>query len=271
LIGLAAVACVEGQTCIDDDPDLTPWYPQSNPSTDLVVDNEQLLLSVSYLRVRSITIQNGGRLVVSDKIGDIVIEIKYMLITSNGEFHVGSEECRYESRLDIMLYGRSDDTDFSEFVPFGRKFIAVTPSGSISIHGASKLSWTELETTLQAGTSNVILDLADDAVGWVPGDQIVIASSDYDMNHAEVFTLALCNTCGTRQIKIEGKAEYTHLGVVTNQNVDMRAEVGMLTRNVRIFGEMQSACYGNNFCQFFDYDTYGGHIQVMANFQQGRV
>lgn len=44
--------------------------------------------------------------------------------------------------------------------------------------------------------------------------------------------------------------------------VDMRAEVGILTRNVVIQGEMEDSCYGDNQCQFFDYDTFGGHVTV---------
>jgi hypothetical protein len=44
--------------------------------------------------------------------------------------------------------------------------------------------------------------------------------------------------------------------------VDMRAEVGILTRNVVIQGETEDSCYSDNQCQFFDYDTFGGHVMV---------
>lgn len=44
--------------------------------------------------------------------------------------------------------------------------------------------------------------------------------------------------------------------------VDMRAEVGLLTRNIVIKGEMEDSCYDGNKCQFFNYDTFGGHIKV---------
>ena len=42
----------------------------------------------------------------------------------------------------------------------------------------------------------------------------------------------------------------------------MRAEVGMLSRNIVIHGEMEDQCYGDNFCDYYDYDTFGGHTQV---------
>lgn len=46
---------------------------------------------------------------------------------------------------------------------------------------------------------------------------------------------------------------------------DMRAEVCLLTRNTLIQGEMEDASYGQNRCQFFSFDTFGGHIKV-SNF-----
>lgn len=54
---------------------------------------------------------------------------------------------------------------------------------------------------------------------------------------------------------------YFHMGEIT-EGLDMRAEVGVLTRNIVIQGEMEKTCYGNNQCQFFSFDTFGGHIKV---------
>ena len=45
-----------------------------------------------------------------------------------------------------------------------------------------------------------------------------------------------------------------------DSGVDMRAEVGLLSRNIVIRGEMESACYPPNPCDEVDYDTFGGHI-----------
>lgn len=41
----------------------------------------------------------------------------------------------------------------------------------------------------------------------------------------------------------------------------MRAEVALLSRNVLIYGEMEDSCYGH-LCQYYNYDTFGGHIKV---------
>ncbi|XP_064435826.1 inactive cell surface hyaluronidase CEMIP2 isoform X2 [Mirounga angustirostris] len=64
---------------------------------------------------------------------------------------------------------------------------------------------------------------------------------------------------------IEEAPQFLHMGEITD-GVDMRAEVGILTRNVVIQGEMEDSCYAGNQCQFFDYDTFGGHVMIKKNF-----
>lgn len=48
--------------------------------------------------------------------------------------------------------------------------------------------------------------------------------------------------------------------------VDMRAEVALLSRNILIQGEMERSCYGNNWCQYYSHDTFGGHVKVRLDF-----
>lgn len=60
---------------------------------------------------------------------------------------------------------------------------------------------------------------------------------------------------------LSGKPQFTHVGEILD-GVDMRAEVALLSRNILIHGEMENSCYGKNWCQYFSYDTFGGHIKV---------
>ena len=57
---------------------------------------------------------------------------------------------------------------------------------------------------VDTGERDAVLSLVDDVSTWQPGDKIVIASSDYDMNHAEVFTLVHCRSCTANQVKVNG-------------------------------------------------------------------
>ncbi|XP_035382477.1 cell surface hyaluronidase isoform X1 [Electrophorus electricus] len=111
----------------------------------------------------------------------------------------------------------------------------------------------------------VVLDLQDDVSSWRPGERVVVASTDYSMHQAEEFTLLPCPHCTKRQVRIQGKPQFTHVGEIVD-GVDMRAEVALLTRNILVHGEMESTCYGQNKCQFFSHDTFGGHIKILGNF-----
>ncbi|TRY90280.1 hypothetical protein DNTS_025662 [Danionella cerebrum] len=53
--------------------------------------------------------------------------------------------------------------------------------------------------------------------------------------------------------------------------VDMRAEVGILSRNILIQGEMEPGCYGTEACKFFSFDTFGGHLKVERGFRAVHV
>ena len=46
--------------------------------------------------------------------------------------------------------------------------------------------------------------------------------------------------------------------------LEIRAEVGLVSRNIKIHGEMADECYPpeNVLCNYFSYDTFGGHIMV---------
>ncbi|XP_041855255.1 cell surface hyaluronidase [Melanotaenia boesemani] len=111
----------------------------------------------------------------------------------------------------------------------------------------------------------VVLNLQDDIQQtWQPGDKVVIASTDYSMYQAEEFTLLPCPFCTNRQVRIQGKPLYNHIGEIID-GVDMRAEVALLSRNILIYGEMENSCYGN-MCQFYRHDTFGGHIKIFGNF-----
>uniref|UniRef100_H3CZP7 hyaluronoglucosaminidase n=1 Tax=Tetraodon nigroviridis TaxID=99883 RepID=H3CZP7_TETNG len=111
----------------------------------------------------------------------------------------------------------------------------------------------------------VVLNLQDQVhETWKPGDQIVIASTDYSMHQAEEFTLLPCPQCTSRQVRIQGKPQYHHVGEIVD-GIDMRAEVALLSRNILIYGEMESSCYGK-MCQFYSHDTFGGHVKIFRNF-----
>ncbi|KAG7258499.1 hypothetical protein CRUP_002636, partial [Coryphaenoides rupestris] len=96
----------------------------------------------------------------------------------------------------------------------------------------------------------VVLNLQDEVQQtWRPGDQIVVASTDYSMHQAEEFTLLPCPHCSSRQVRIQGEERLVYATL-------------SLHANILVYGEVENSCYGNNWCQFYGHDTYGGHIKM---------
>lgn len=63
-----------------------------------------------------------------------------------------------------------------------------------------------------------------------------------------------------------------HFGEIT-YGVDERAEVGLLSRNIKIEGTIEDSCYGNtpeekDLCTKFQRDTFGGHLKVSLSKQK---
>ncbi|KAM4602789.1 cell migration-inducing and hyaluronan-binding protein [Polymixia lowei] len=128
-----------------------------------------------------------------------------------------------------------------------------------------KLVRPQASISIDVLSDSSVLELADRAQGWGAGDRVVVASTDYSMHQAEEFTLLPCPACTPTQVKVQGKAEFVHMGEEVD-GVDMRAEVGLLSRNILLRGEMEPSCYGNEACKFFDFDTFGGHLKVERGF-----
>jgi len=115
-------------------------------------------------------------------------------------------------------------------------------------------------------TLSVDRDISD----WLAGDTVAVTSTDYDWRQAEELTLLECADCANNQFRVGLPVLWTHWGETTD-GVNMGAEVGLLNRNVRIHGRMEEACYGENKCNRFNFDTFGGQIKVLANFQAAKI
>lgn len=92
-----------------------------------------------------------------------------------------------------------------------------------------------------------ILDLEADVSSWEVGDQIVVAATHFDSRESEVFTIVECQACSSNQIQVDRTPTNTHWGRIdTRSGADQRAEVGLLSRNIRFYGEMNQ----DNVCRY---------------------
>ncbi|XP_075860811.1 cell migration-inducing and hyaluronan-binding protein [Microcebus murinus] len=130
----------------------------------------------------------------------------------------------------------------------------------------------KLTVTIDTNVNSTILTLEDDVRSWKPGDTLVLASTDFSMYQAEEFQVLPCKACAPNQVKVAGKPLYLHMGEEVD-GVDMRAEVGLLSRNIVVMGEMEDGCYpySKHLCSFFDFDTFGGHIKFALGFRAAHL
>ena len=118
--------------------------------------------------------------------------------------------------------------------------------GTLNLHGDRTNAWTKLAKTAEAGSNSIeVLNAAQ----WRAGDEIVLASTDFDPRQAERRTIAAISG---NTITLDKPLEYMHFGKITF-GVDERGEVGLLTRNIKVQASPDA-----------DQTFFGGHIMAMV-------
>lgn len=121
---------------------------------------------------------------------------------------------------------------------------------------------------IDINVNSIILNLEDNVQLWKFGDILVIVSIDYFMYQVEEFQVFFCRFCVFNQVKVVGKLMYLYIGEEID-GVDMWVEVGFLSWNIIVMGEMEDKCYfyRNYICNFFDFDIFGGYIKFVLGFK----
>jgi cell migration-inducing and hyaluronan-binding protein len=198
----------------------------------------EVVLDVSPPALRSLTIQ--GRLRFADE-RDLALASEWIYLPG-GELAIGSEAEPFTHEASITL---TDGVPGEDINTMGDRGIMLM-RGTLNLHGDRAHTWSKLAKTAPAGSSRIeVLDAGD----WRKGDEIVLASTDFDPRQAERrrVTAVSGNT-----LTLDRPLEYMHFGEVTF-GVDERGEVGLLTRNIRIQASEDS-----------NEDWFGGHIMAMV-------
>ncbi len=198
----------------------------------------EVVLDVDPPALRSLTID--GKLTFSDDL-DIGLETDWIYLRG-GELAIGSEAKPYRHTASITLTDKVPGEDINTMGDRG----ILLMGGTLNLHGDREHTWTKLAGTAQRGSAEIqVLD----ASGWRRGDEIVLASTDFDPRQAERRTIA---SIRGNTIKLDRPLDYMHFGAITF-GVDERGEVGLLTRNIRIQASDDA-----------DTNYFGGHIMAMS-------
>ncbi len=241
--------------------DVTIWSTGNvpNASDNVSIPAGITVSLVGTVKAKTITIQGVLRGIKAQN-NNASIDLETEMITvmgANALFEIGTEEQPYiaDGKCKITLVGE----DKNSTTTMGDNFIAAMNGGTIELHGKEKISWTHLGANATVGAKEITMSKP---VDWEIGDEIVIVSSRRDWNEAEKRTI---NSISNNRLKItflEG-LNYPHFSQIKTYTrakdnkswtADLRAEVGLLSHNIKIQGAANSEATG-----------FGGHIMAMAN------
>jgi cell migration-inducing and hyaluronan-binding protein len=210
----------------------------------IIAKDKNVLLDVSPPALASLTID--GKLSFSNS-ADLELTTEWIMV--HGELEIGTEARPHTRKATITLTNNVKDEDMSGFggttdrVDRGIMLMG----GTLNLHGDRQNTWTKLARTADAGSNSIeVLN----AAGWRVGDEIVLASTDFDPRQAERHTIAAIRG---NTITLDRKLDFMHFGKITF-DVDERGEVAMLTRNIRLQASADAE----------EPPFYGGHVMAMG-------
>src|SRR5687767_13711904 len=201
--------------------------------------DKHVVLDVSPPALSGLSID--GKLSFSNN-ADLELTTEWIML--HGELAIGTEARPHTRKATITLTDNVKGENV--MASMGDRGIMIS-GGTLNLHGSTTNTWSKLSATANAGVTSIqVLD----AKGWKVGDEIVLASTDFDPRQAERRTISAISG---NTITLDKKLDYMHFGKITF-GVDERGEVAMLTRNIKI---QASADAGQSF--------FGGHIMAMGS------
>ena len=226
--------------------DSATWPDRRVPragDTVTIAAGKNVVLDVSPPALGSLTID--GKLSFANN-RDLELTTEWIML--HGELEIGTEARPHTRKATITLTNNVKDEDIGGMGGTNERIDRgiVLMGGTLNLHGDRQNTWTKLAQTAAAGSNSIqVLD----ASGWRVGDEIVLASTDFDPRQAERRTISAIKG---NTITLDRTLEYMHFGKITF-DVDERGEVALLTRNIRLQASADA-----------EQSFYGGHVMAMG-------
>lgn len=183
----------------------------------------------------------------------VSLTTRYVMVMGPGAlFELGQELTPYQETALITLKAPESGADE---MGMGDKFLGAMGNATVRLHGEERVSWTQLQGNVSAGSSSLVLK---QPVNWRQNDVIVIVSSTRNWNEAEQRVIQSLDATNTR-LTLTSPLSYSHTGVEKTYSngsrtwtADLRAQVGLLTHNIKVQGDSTSGTTG-----------FGGHVMIM--------
>uniref|UniRef100_H2Y4C5 G8 domain-containing protein n=1 Tax=Ciona savignyi TaxID=51511 RepID=H2Y4C5_CIOSA len=175
------------------------------------------------------------------------LEATYIIIT--GRFIVGWEDNTFLGQANIILKGDINTPEYrpSPQVTLGSKAIGVF--GGLDLHGKRRdIVWTKLAKETGVDKSTITLK---QAVDWLPGEEIVLTTTSFDPWETETFKIRSVSA-DKRTLTLNTTTKFTHLVQYTDhagtlKSYSIAADVGLLSRNIKIIGQDYNNLYKESF------------------------
>lgn len=233
------------------------WGGSVPQSGDVVtIPSNSVVVLDQNVNVKAIKIE--GKLIV-DLSKNINISAEYIYLTGNNAyFEWGTESQPYTRNGVITLRGGNRSTKIPG-TTINYKGIVAANGAKLELHGNdSKQSWSQLGSNARPNQNKITLK--DGNSNWSVGDEILIVSSRKSWNEGEKRRITAVSGDG-KTFTLNSNLRFPHIGktfTYTRQTdgktwvSDMRAEVGLLSKSIKIQGDTGG-------------DDFGGHIMIHSN------
>ena len=212
-----------------------PSWAASTRDRDLVIDGAVNLPALPVVNVRHLIIR--GRLNCR---GNQIITLNVQaILVDGGTFDCGrARSSPFRGRLRINFFNTDRSSSTGAF--------RVINGGRLIMHGPTRSTWSRLQETALAGSNRIKLP---QEIRWRVNEEIVIAPSDFMFDAYETFRIVRVQDDGqAKWLTLNATLRYPHYGRTQNFNgktLESRTEVGLLTRNIQLYGDV-SNFYNNN-------------------------
>jgi len=201
-----------------------------------IISGWKMILDIEETPILNFVRVNG--ILIFDETKDIHLRAKHIFVRA-GEMHIGNETHPYEKNAQITLHGEKNAATivYDNAIEAGNKLIANV--NVINMYGKPRT--TKMARLHQEANMNDKEIKVETGLDLKAGDMIALITTSlkFDANENHVIS-AYNNETGV--ITLVDKVKYNHYGAPEStaskyNGVDIRGEVLILTRNIRIVGE----------------------------------
>jgi hypothetical protein len=245
----------------------TTWVSGIKPAAgdDVIIPENAVVVLDQDITVKSILVK--GKLII-DLTKNINITAEYIMVMgAKSYFEWGTETRPYKKNGIITLTGNDPNAKIPG-TDVESKCIMVMDKGRIEMHSLERTKWVKLNKTANVGENTITLS---DDVNWLPGEEIILTSTAIETKdtgripaNSQTERLTIKTVSGN-VVTLNQALKFRHFGKLQNFSngkgktwtLDERAEVGNLSRNIKIRGSQIVSDVEKT-------RRFGGHVMIMG-------